>query len=333
MCYTHMTEDERYELDELLRDGFSQRAIGAQLKRSPSTISRELRRNKGERGWRPRQAQRKSVARLTARGSHNVKRVSLQTWEYAKNRLINDQWSPEQISGRLNHEGLLSISHETIYQRILKDKQAGSDLYRHLRSKKKKKKRYGSGEYKREIIPGRVDISKRPAIVETRKRIGDWEGDTIIGSHTGGAVLASMVDRKSRFTMLVKAANKSTKAVIDGISQCMLPLSHWVSTVTFDNGREFCMHQSLADTLDAKIYFATPYYSWERGLNENTNGLVRQYFPKKTPFDNISQDDLRRVVEKINNRPRKCPRKCLGYKTPFEVLSAACKRKGVALCI
>lgn len=150
----------------------------------------------------------------------------------------------------------------------------------------------------RGAIPNRVDIDKRPAIVEERKRTGDWEGDTIIGSHDGGAVIASMVERKSRYTVLAKAKNKTTIAVIESINQQMLPIAALVETVTFDNGKEFSQHETLSKALRAKVYFAKPYHSWERGLNENTNGLVRQYFPKKIPFDKISDHDLQQVAKK-----------------------------------
>ena len=177
------------------------------------------------------------------------------------------------------------------------------------------------------MIPNRIDIDERPAIVDSRKRTGDWEGDTIIGSHDGGAVIASMVERKSRFTVLAKSKNKTTTAVIGSINQHMLPIADLVHTITLDNGREFSLHAIMADRLNADVYFAKPYHSWERGLNENTNGLVRQYFPKKIPFDNITDHELQRVAKKLNHRPRKC----LGYKTPFEVFSKSCERKGIAL--
>jgi transposase, IS30 family len=329
MDYTHLTEDERYQIDDLQREGFSQATIAKKLGRSRSTISRELNRNVGERGWRPRQAQMKANERLAVRGSANVKRASTTAWEYAKQHLENEQWSPEQIAGRLELEGLETISYETIYQRILDDKNAGGSLYTHLRCKKKRKKRYGSDKSRRGAIPNRVDIDQRPKVVDEKSRIGDWEGDTIIGAHDGGAVIASMVERKSRFTRLAKAKNKTTVAVIDGINQSMLPLVDLVHTVTLDNGKEFTQHGIMSEVLDADIYFAKPYHSWERGLNENTNGLVRQYFPKKIPFDKITARDLQLVERKLNTRPRKC----LGYKTPFEVFSKSCEKRGVALSV
>jgi IS30 family transposase len=327
MDYKHLTEEERYQIDDLKREGLSQNKIAKKMGRSPSTLSRELDRNQGERGWRPRQAQIKAVERLITRGSSNAKKVSDNAWKYAKKHLTEDQWSPQQIAGRAELEGLETISHETIYQRIVEDKNAGGNLYTHLRCKKKRKKRYGSARSTRGIIPNRVDIDQRPAIVESRKRTGDWEGDTIIGSHTGGAVIASMVERKSRFTILAKSKNKTTTAVIKSINQRMLPIADLVHTITLDNGREFSLHEMMAALLNADVYFAKPYHSWERGLNENTNGLVRQYFPKKIPFDNITNHDLQRVAKKLNDRPRKC----LDYKTPFEVFNKSCEKRGVAL--
>jgi IS30 family transposase len=329
MDYKHLTADERYQIDDLKREGYSQAAIAKMLGRSASTLSREFNRNKGERGWRPRQADIKARERLATRGSSNVMRVCDSAWEYAKKQLHDEQWSPEQIAGRVKVEKLAPISHETIYQRILKDKQDGGELYLNLRCKKKRKKRYGSNRSKRGAIPNRIDIDARPAIVDSRQRIGDWEGDTIIGSHDGGAVIASMVERKSRYTILAKAENKTTLAVINSINERMLYMAILVLTVTFDNGKEFSQHEIMSLILGADIYFAKPYHSWERGLNENTNGLVRQYHPKKTPFDTISKSELLYTERKLNNRPRKC----LGYQTPFEVFSVSCEIQGVALRI
>lgn len=200
-------------------------------------------------------------------------------------------------------------------------------LYAHLRCKKKRKKRYGSAKSTRGAIPDRVDIDQRPAIVDSRQRVGDWEGDTIIGSHDGGAVITSMVERKSRYTCLTKAKNKTTTTVINSVANHMLPISELVLTITLDNGKEFSQHKTLSNLLNADVFFAKPYHSWDRGLNENTNGLVRQYFPKRIPFDSMTDHDLQSVAKKLNNRPRKC----LDYKTPFEVFSKSCERRGIAL--
>lgn len=329
MSYSHVNEEERYEFDDLKREGFNQEQIAKIIGRSPSTISREFKRNKGGCGWRPGQANQLAQERLKSRGASNAERVSPTAWNYAEKHLRDDQWSPEQISGRIEWEGKGRISHETIYQKILDDKQAGGNLYTYLRCQKKRKKRYGSKSARSSAIPNRVDISARPAIIDDRKRIGDWEGDTIIGSHKGGAVIASMVERKSRFTVLVKSENKTTKAVISGINDKMISIAAVVHSATFDNGTEFCGHEKLASSLEAKTYFATPYHSWERGLNEHTNGLVRQYFPKKQPFDIISHDQVQSVADKLNHRPRKC----LNFQTPFEIFSKACQRTGIALRI
>jgi transposase, IS30 family len=329
MEYKHLSAEERYQIDDLVREGFTNKEIARRLNRSESTLSRELRRNKGDRGWRPRQAHMKAQERLSERGRRNVGRVEDAAWEYAQTQLISEQWSPDQIAARLRLEGKNLISHETIYLRILEDKKSGGTLYTHLRCQKKRKKRYGSSRSLRGAIPDRVDIEQRPAIVASRQRVGDWEGDTIIGTQDGGAVIASMVERKSRYTVLVKAKNKTTAEVTGSIHRQMKPVAPMVYTVTFDNGKEFTHHKVIAQGLDTKIFFAKPYHSWERGLNENTNGLVRQYFPKKMRFDAITDDDLQSVANKLNNRPRKC----LGYKTPLEVFSQSCAKRGVPLRI
>lgn len=330
MKYTHLTKEERYHIDELLREGNLLSSIAKALGRSASTLSRELSRNQGKRGWRPRQAGLKAVDRLSKRGSNNVRRINPLSWDYAKKKLIEEQWSPEQIAGRLKVDGLSRISHETIYQRILVDKKSGGSLCQHLRCQKLRKKRYGSvSRAGRGCIPDRVDIEQRPAIVDSRSRVGDWEGDTIIGRHDGGAVIASMVERKSRFTVLAKSKDKTTKAVISEINIQMSGFSGIVETVTFDNGKEFSAHKQLSDALKGDVFFARPYHSWERGLNENTNGLVRQYLPKKTSFDDIDDSEVQNIAEKLNNRPRKC----LDYKTPTEVLRKLTETLDIALRI
>lgn len=329
MSYSHLTEEERYHVDELLRQGFTQADIAEALGRSASTISRELRRNVGQRGWRPRQACQIAALRLSERGKNNASTIDEAAWTYALEKLTREQWSPEQIAGRSKQEQKPSISHESIYQRILSDKQSGGSLYTHLRCKKQRRKRYGARDSGRGRIPNRVDIDERPAIVESKRRVGDWEGDTVIGRQDGGAVLATMVERKSLFTVVGKSKDKTTQSVMDSILLEMSPLAALVETVTFDNGKEFSGHHRITDELGGNVYFAKPYHSWERGLNENTNGLLRQYFPKKTSFDSITPAQLRTVVDKLNNRPRKS----LGYKTPREVFEMLAAKKGIALRI
>lgn len=326
MNYQHLTMEERYQIDDLRSEGFSKSAIARQIGRSPSTVSREMRRNKGERVWRAHQAQEKASNRLIMRGKANARKVNERTWEYAKGKLSILQWSPEQIAGRLRLEGYDGLSHETIYQRILINKKAGGALYKHLRCQKLRRKRYGASRRPPAILD-RIGIENRPAIVDTRKRIGDWEGDTIIGAGCNSGAIVSSVERLSRFTILAKVENKTPIGVTNAIIKKMGPYSKLVHTMTVDNGGEFSLHKSLSHSLDMKVYFARPYHSWERGTNENTNGLVRQYFVKSLRFDKVSDKDVQQVADKLNNRPRKC----LGYKTPFEVFNKACKKKGVAL--
>jgi len=328
MNYTHLTTEERYQIEELRSEGFSQNDIAKILERSPSTLSRELKRNKGERGWRAYGADKRAKGRLTQRGQANVRRVSEKDWEFAKNQLQANQWSPDQISGQLKLKGCGRISHEYIYQRILADKRLGGDLYKHLRCQKLRKKRYGSTRRPPTIL-NRIGIEDRPVIVDKRKRIGDWEGDTIIGGGCNSGAIVSTVERVSRFTVLAKVENKSPDGVTKAITRKMAPFGKLAYTMTVDNGGEFAFHERIAQALDIKIYFARPYHSWERGTNENTNGLVRQYFKKSMRFDIVTDEEVQSVADKLNHRPRKC----LGYQTPYEVFSKACKKRGVALRI
>ena len=219
----------------------------------------------------------------------------------------------EQIAGWLKREKQPAVSHERIYLYVYADKRRGGLLHRHLRSQKKQRKRYG-GYIRRGQIPNRTSIDERPKIVGRKGRFGDWEADTIIGARHKGGIL-SLVERKSKLTRLHKLATKAASEMKDVSVALLAPLAARVHTITVDNGKEFCEHEQIAAALKARIYFAHPYASWERGLNENTNGLVRQYFPKKYEFAKITDQDLQQVEELLNNRPRKT----LGYRTPNEV--------------
>lgn len=323
MAYIHLTGDERYHIYEHSVEGCTVTEIARRLGRDKSTISRELARGRGERGYRPAQAIRKQRER--ASHSANGPQIDSELWAVAEAK-IREAWSPEQVSGRLERDGVGSISHETIYQRVYADKRAGGTLHSYLRCQKKCRKRYGSGRTRRGRIPNRVGIECRPAVVENKTRVGDWEGDTIIGKGHAQAIV-SLVDRKSKYTLLHKVKRKTAALVTSAIVAQMMPLRPLVETVTFDNGLEFASHQVVAKCLGADMYFARPYHSWERGLNENTNGLVRQYFPKKTCFKGIRQEDLDAVALKLNHRPRKT----LDYRTPYEAILASAKKQGVAL--
>ena len=193
------------------------------------------------------------------------------------------------------------------------DKRNGGDLHTHLRCQKQRRKRYGSIE-RRGQIKNRVSIEKRPEIVDLRNRVGDWEADTVIGKQ-GHSVLVTLVERKTRFTVATKAANKTARAVTDAICDYLKPYRDRVLTLTYDNGREFAYHEEIARELTAEGFFAHPYHSWERGLNENTNGLIRQYVPKGKDIDDLNDEDVAEIIEKINMRPRKC----LGFKTPNQL--------------
>jgi IS30 family transposase len=322
MTYTHLTAEERYHIYELKVEQHSITEIARRVGRDKSTVSRELRRNCGQRGYRPAQAKREQRAAVSA---GNGLRVEDAVWDMASARL-RDDWSPEQIAGRFRRDGTGQISHETIYLRVYADKRAGGTLHTHLRCRKKRRKRYGSGRTRRGQIPDRVGIEMRPAIVESKKRIGDWEGDTVIGRGHSRAIV-SLVDRRSKYTLLEKVERKTHDLVAGAVVTKMFPVRDLVHTITFDNGLEFAGHRSIAKCLAADVYFARPYHSWERGLNENTNGLVRQYFIKGSCFKRVCQRDLDEVARKLNHRPRKT----LDYQTPYEVMSPSAQKHGVAL--
>lgn len=284
---------------------------------SHTTIGRELGRNAGRRGYRCKQAEEKSQMRRHATtGKHRKMTPTLIRNIEEK---LSQQWSPEQVAGWMALQDGMTISAESIYQHIWRDKRNGGMLWKNLRRRTRRyQKRGNDGKTSRGRIPGRVDIDLRPAIVEHRCRIGDWEADTIIGANGRGAIV-SLVERKSRKTRLAEVERKTSKMVKTALVNAPRPHKDNVLTITYDNGKEFTLHQKIGKSLQAEAFFAKPYHSWERGTNENTNGLVRQYFPKKTDFAIITQADVRRVERILNNRPRKC----LNYKTPNQVFREA----------
>lgn len=318
MNYKQLAREQRYQIYALMKAGQNQAQIALVVGCDKSTISRELRRNRGEKGYRPKQADELAYDRQC--GAYRS-RIAWETWQLVE-RLLRLEWSPEQIAGRLKFEKLPTVSHECIYLYVYAEKRRGGTLHKHLRSQKKQRKRYG-GHLRRGQIPNRTSIDERPHVVARKGRFGDWEADTIVGARHKGGIL-SAVERKSKLTRLRKLATKSAVEMKDNTIDLLAPLAAHVHTITVDNGKEFCEHEQIAAGLQARIYFAHPYASWERGLNENTNGLVRQYFPKKYDFDKISEKDLQQVEDLLNNRPRKT----LGYRTPNEV---SFKQRSVAL--
>jgi len=308
MQYTQLTREQRYQIKALLDMQRTQTEIAQQLGVHKSTISRELRRNQGQRGYRPKQAHEKAIER---RAEKVQTRISPESWQSVEEKLEMD-WSPEQISGWMKKNQLQSISPEWIYQHLYADQQAGGTLYKHLRCCKKRRKRYGQYDH-RGIIPARKSIEERSEAVNLRTRLGDWEGDTLIGKGHQGA-LVTLTERKSRFTLVRKVAQKSAELV----AQAVIDLLAWVQhleTITSDNGKEFAAHQRISKDLLIDFYFAHPYASWERGTNENMNGLIRQYLPKNRDLTTVTTQEEIMIMDRLNLRPRKC----LDFYTPFEV--------------
>ncbi len=302
--YTQLTQEQRYQIYILMKAGYTQTEIANLLGIHKSTMSRELRRNCGKRGYRPQQAHHFCLQRRRQKAKPCIEPS---TWCLIR-RLLRQDWSPEQIHLRLGQEAGIAIRYESIYQYVLADKQAGGTLYRHLHCQKKCKKCYGTYS-RRGQIPHQVSIEQRPAVVDNRNRFGDWE--LVIGKQHR-QVLVTLVERKSRLTFIAKVVRKTAEAVI----QLRRLFALWVHTLTAGNGQEVAQHQKNAKALNAKFYFAHPFACWGRGLNENTNRLIRQYFPKKHDFRTITQQQIEKVMDRLNNRPRKC----LGIKTSNQVL-------------
>jgi len=307
MTYKQLTQEQRYQIKALLDNDVPKTKIAATLDVDRSTITREINRNSGKRGYRPKQAHEKVLARRKKKSSP---RISEEVWRLVEKTLRED-WSPEQVSGKLKASGI-SVSHERIYQYVYADKRVGGTLWTHLRHPKKYRKRAG-GRDRRGKIPNRRSIDERPVVVDKRSRIGDWEADLILGKNHQGVAL-TLTERKSRFTLLRTFPGKHADPITQGIKE-LLKWDARLKTITFDNGKEFAGHEEIASALRVDCYFAHPYASWERGTNENTNGLIRQYLPKNRSLKNISIEEETMIMDKLNLRPRKC----LDFKTPYEV--------------
>ena len=311
MNHNQLTENERYQIYIMKKAGHKQKYIAEMLSRHPSTISRELNRNSGLKGYRPAQAQRLSDNRR--KEAYKAFKVTEKVLIWV-DKLVRQELSPQQVVDYLAEHKKLSLHHETIYQLIYADKAAGGDMYTHMRiASKAYRKRYGHND-RRGKIKDRVDIDMRPAVVDRRNRVGDWEGDTVIGKGHSG-VLLTMVERKTLYTIIVRLDSKRADLLAEATVCNMSHLKSKIKTITFDNGLEFAAHKAIAKGLEADIYFAHPYASWERGINENTNGLIRQYFPKGTDFSKVTDEDIQYVMDRLNNRPRKSR----GGKSPNEL--------------
>jgi len=310
--YVQLTCEERYQIWALRKAGKSTKTIAEDLGRHPSTLYRELNRNRGKRGYRPKQAQQLSEKRNREGRKAFKFTAGLRVVVEAKLRL---KWSPEQIGGWLRKHRQGDISHERIYQYVLEDKRNGGDLYTHLRWARRKRRKRCPGPERRGQIRNRVGIEKRPRIVDQKRRRGDWEGDTVIGKGHHGA-LVTLVERKSKYTLIRQVERRTAEAVSAAIIAMVAEFKDVFKTLTLDNGKEFAAHETISKKLQADVYFARPYHSWERGLNENTNGLIRQFFPKQTDFRTTTNAQVAKVQELLNHRPRKT----IGWLTPHEVL-------------
>lgn len=306
MSYHQLTENERYQIYVMNKAGHQQKEIAALLERSPSTISRELRRNRGLKEYRPKQAQQLSDQRR--REAHKAVKVTGEVWGWIVT-LVQQELSPQQVVAYLaKHKGV-SLHHETVYQLIYDDKAEGGELYKHLRVvPKSHRKRYGHYD-RRGKIKNRVGIDERPSVVDKRNRIGDWEGDTVMGKDRKSALL-TLVERKTLYTRIMRLTGKRADLLAETALKGMQDVVDQVKTITFDNGLEFSEHERIAAGLGADIYFAHPYASWERGINENVNGLIRQYFPKGTDFNEVTDEQIAFVMERLNNRPRATRNHC-----------------------
>jgi len=316
--YRHLTYEQRCQIFILKTRGDCPAEIAKTLNFPRSKITRELNRNSQSKVYAPEEAQKKTENR---RKRPLAKKLSPDLIIIVEEKLKMDL-SPMQISGWLKRHEKEYVSYETIYKHIWADKKKGGSLYKHLRHSGKKYYKRSKGTSGRGCIIGRVDIKERPIIVEEKTRLGDWELDTIIGAQHQGAIV-SIVDRATKLTKLVKVPQKTAEAVKEALIKTLTPMRKFVHTLTADNGKEFAYHQNVSRALEADFFFATPYHSWERGLNEHTNGLVRQYFPKSTNFNNITEEDIERVESLLNNRPRKI----LEFETPLEAFHRLTKKR------
>lgn len=314
--YFQLTPDQRYQIAALFKAGHSNGFIAAQLGVHRCTIGRELKRNStSKQRYNPSLAQQFVKDRQTDKQHFSVFSTEMKT--FIQNKMQEEQWSPEQIKGYCKINGIPMVSHEWIYQHVYQDLKQGGQLYSHLRTQHKRRRKRMHRKDKRGLIPNRTSIHQRPAMVAEKQRFGDWEIDLIEGAGHKSFAL-TLVERKAQFALIVKAPDKQAGTIQTKIINALAPYKELVHTITSDNGKEFANHQFVAQKLNADYYFADPYSSWQRGLNEYTNKLYRQYLPKKSNFKNYETQYFVEITNKLNNRPRKL----LGYKTPLQVFMA-----------
>lgn len=311
MGYQHLTQHQRYQIATLHKGGLTSRQIADSVECHHSTVAREINRNGGRGSYRAQQAHR-----LATRRRHVASirpRINPATWVSVEKHLRED-WSPEQIVG----SGAAKVSIERIYQHIAADRACGGDLWKHRR-RRRRRKRIGTARHRQRF--GGRRIEQRPKAVEARKQAGHWEADSVVGS--GTVRLITLVERKSRYTCIRRVHDGKSRTATRAIVAALHGMGSGTSTITYDNGSEFAEHDLIDFALGTTAYFAEPHSPWQRGSNENTNGLIRQYIPKGASMDAFTDDMIQVIEDKLNNRPRKV----LGFKTPREVLLASLKRR------
>lgn len=312
---SHITAEQRYTISVMKQEHYSQTAIALAIGKHKSVVCRELKRNCDNRNkaYKHDLAQKKYVERLVSKPKKIKLTPSIQEYVNEKLKL---KYSPEQIAGSAKNEGIACVSHERIYQYIWADKKKKGELYLHLRTQGKRYRKRGNSKDKRGIIKEKTPISERPAIVEERARFGDLEIDTIIGKDHKGAII-TINDRCTGVVKIIQTNGKNAVDLAQNVIENLMPWKPYLHTITSDNGKEFAEHKRIAEALNIKFYFARPYHSWERGSNENLNGLIRQYIPKKTCFSSITHADLQHIEDQLNNRPRKR----FNYQNPLTILT------------
>src|SRR5919197_1061865 len=312
MSYRQLTPDERYMLAALRKQGLNQSQMARALGRHRSTVGREFRRNCSRPAGhsRPSKAQERTQGRRSR--SRRDRRFTPQDFATVE-QLLCRQWSAEQVAGHLRRTGQLLISHETIYRHVWRDKREGGLLYTHLRgARKRRRKRYGAYD-SRGRLAGKRLISERPAEVETRRQVGHWETDTVMGTGSRDCVV-TLVERKTGLVLIGKLGDRTKESFNRGVVRLIRHNEGAVETITADNGTELHGYERIERLTGVRFYFARPYHSWERGSNENANGLIRQYLPKGRSMAGLSQQQCNSIAKKLNTRPRKR----LGFRTPLE---------------
>jgi IS30 family transposase len=312
MTYQHLTEEERVLIAHYRHRRYSLRAIARILRRSPSTISREIRRNAYPTDGRYRSSKASSYAKTRRSRARRGSTFRPEVWSLVR-KLLRKKFSPMQISGVLRRFGLLSMSHETIYQHVLEDRRRGGALYKNLRgAAKRRRKRYGRYD-SRGRLAGKRPITERPPGAENRSRIGHWEVDTVVGP--GRACILTLVERKTGYVQIAKLDARTKDEVWKAMHRLLARNPTRYKTITADNGCEFHGYRDVEAAFGVRFYFAKPYHSWERGTNENTNGLIRQYIPKRTSMTKLSQSRCDWIAAELNRRPRERH----GFYTPEEL--------------